>query len=65
MNSDDDELDETGSDISGVLVLRYLLTEVMTSCRRLKLDHLAEGIEGALRMVQPRPFQPMRKRRRI
>jgi hypothetical protein len=54
---------EPGGDISGVLILRYLLTEVMTSCRRCRLDRLAEGIEGALRMVQPRPFQPMRKRR--
>ena len=58
MNSGD-----SGGDISGVLILRHLLTEVMTSCRRCRLDHIAEGIEGALRMVQPRPFQPMRKRR--
>ena len=58
MNSGD-----TGGDISGVLILRHLLTEVMTSCRRCHLDRLAEGLEGALRMVQPRPFQPMRKRR--
>lgn len=57
--------DEPGGDISGVLILRYLLTEVMTSCRRCRLDRIADGIEGALRMVQPRPFQPMRKRRRI
>lgn len=56
---------EPGDDIAGVLILRYLLTEVMTSFRRCRLDHLADGIEGALRMVQPRPFQPMRKRRRI
>lgn len=50
-------------DISGVLILRHLLSEVIASCRRCRLDRLAEGLEGALRMVQPRPFQPMRKRR--
>jgi hypothetical protein len=46
-----------------VLILRHLMSEVITSFRLGRLDDLADGLEKALRMVQPRPFQPMRKRR--
>lgn len=39
------------------------MSEVITSFRHCRLEKLAEGMEGALRMVQPRPEQPMRKRK--
>jgi hypothetical protein len=50
-------------DISGILILRHLMSEVIEACRACRLEHLAARLEDALRGVQPQPFQPMRKRK--
>jgi hypothetical protein len=50
-------------DISGILILRHLMSEVIEACRACRLEALSERLETALRGVQPHPFQSMRKRR--
>ena len=50
-------------DISGILILRHLLSEVILACRACRLDRLTARLEEALRGVQPQPFQSMRKRK--
>jgi hypothetical protein len=50
-------------DISGILILRHLLSEVIASFQTCGLERLAAGLEAALRWVQPSPSQPMRKRK--
>ncbi len=55
--------DASTDDISGLLILRHLLSEVITAARACGLEELTQRLETALRSVQPQPFQPMRKRR--
>jgi hypothetical protein len=50
-------------DISGILILRHLMSEVIAACRACGLEDLTQKLEAALRGVQPQPFQPMRKRK--
>jgi hypothetical protein len=55
--------DPRTDDISGILILRHLLSEVILACRACGLEELTLKLEQALRGVQPQPFQPMRKRK--
>ena len=50
-------------DISGILILRHLMSEVIQACRACRLEQLTRRLEEALRGVQPQPFQAMRKRK--
>jgi len=50
-------------DISGILILRHLMSEVLDAFRACGLERLSDGLEAALRRVQPSPCQPMRKRK--
>ena len=50
-------------DISGILILRHLMSEVIQAARACGLDQLSARLEEALRGVQPQPFQAMRKRK--
>jgi len=50
-------------DISGILILRHLMSEVILAARACRLDELTGRLEQALRGVQPQPFQAMRKRK--
>ncbi|HVE43138.1 MAG TPA: hypothetical protein VNM14_24900 [Planctomycetota bacterium] len=50
-------------DISGILILRHLMSEVIQASRGCRLEHLTARLEEALRGVQPQPFQAMRKRK--
>jgi len=52
-------------DISGILILRHLLSEVIEASRACGLEELTHNLEQALRGVQPQPFQPMRKRKSL
>jgi hypothetical protein len=50
-------------DISGILILRHLMSEVILASRACRLELLTSRLEEALRGVQPQPFQAMRKRK--
>jgi hypothetical protein len=55
--------DARSDDISGILILRHLMSEVIDACRACRLERLTARLEEALRGVQPQPFQAMRKRK--